>query len=197
MSFLSMSKIEIVKGITRVFISIIRGTPLMLQLIVIFYGPGLIFGPGSNIFVDTWVFGIFIPGSGRMLAAMIAFIINYAAYFSEIFRGGIESIPKGQYEAGKVLGLSKRTIFKKIILLQVIKNIVPPIGNEVITLVKDTSLASTIMVIELTKVASNIIKQNGGSLWPLVAAGCFYFVFNAIVAFVLRCVEKKLSYIRV
>jgi len=183
-SFLSKSKVKPVKAVTRFFISIIRGTPLMLQLIVVFYGPPLIFGPGIGI-------------QNRMIAAIIAFTINYAAYFSEIFRGGIESIPKGQYEAGKVLGLTNKQIFRKIVLLQVIKNIVPPIGNEIITLVKDTSLARTIMVIELTDVAFDLRKAQGGGLWPLLAAGLFYFVFNALVAFILRKVEKKLEYIKV
>lgn len=183
-SFLSKSKVKPVKAVTRFFISIIRGTPLMLQLIVVFYGPPLIFGPGIGI-------------QNRMIAAIIAFTINYAAYFSEIFRGGIESIPRGQYEAGKVLGLTNKQIFRKIVLLQVIKNIVPPIGNEIITLVKDTSLARTIMVIELTDVAFDLRKAQGGGLWPLLAAGLFYFVFNALVAFILRKVEKKLEYIKV
>ena len=190
-SFLSLSKIKVIKTITRVFISIIRGTPLMLQLIVIFYGPGLLFGPGTGF---TDVFSIL--NSGRFIAAAVAFAINYAAYFSEIFRGGIESISKGQKEAGQVLGLSKGQIFNKIILLQVIKNIVPPIGNEVITLVKDTSLARTIMVIELTDIAFDLRKEQGGGLWPLLAAGLFYFVFNAIVSVILRKIEKKLSYIK-
>lgn len=183
-SFLSKSKVKPVKAVARFFISIIRGTPLMLQLIVVFYGPPLIFGPGIGI-------------QNRMIAAIIAFTINYAAYFSEIFRGGIESIPRGQYEAGKVLGLTNKQIFRKIVLLQVIKNIVPPIGNEIITLVKDTSLARTIMVIELTDVAFDLRKAQGGGLWPLLAAGLFYFVFNALVAFILRKVEKKLEYIKV
>ena len=190
-SFLSLSKVKVIKTIARVFISIIRGTPLMLQLIVIFYGPGLLFGPGTG-FKDIFS----IPNSGRFIAAAVAFSINYAAYFSEIFRGGIESISKGQREAGQVLGLSKNQIFNKIILLQVIKNIVPPIGNEIITLVKDTSLARTIMVIELTDIAFDLRKAQGGGLWPLLAAGIFYFVFNAIVSVILRRIEKKLSYIK-
>ena len=191
-SFLSLSKVKIIKGITRVFISVIRGTPLMLQLIVIFYGPGLVFGPGTG-FKDVFS----ITNSGRFIAAVVAFTINYSAYFSEIFRGGIESIPKGQYEAGQVLGLRKKQIFSKIILLQVIKNIVPPIGNEIITLVKDTSLARTIMVIELTDIAFDLRKMQGGGLWPLLAAGLFYFIFNVVVSVILRRIEKKLSYIKV
>ena len=190
-SFLSKSKIKWIKAITRFFISIIRGTPLMLQLIIVFYGPALIFGMGHG-FKEISLFGIYIPRSERMLAAIVAFTINYAAYFSEIFRGGIESIPKGQYEAGKVLGLKKWQIFKNIVLVQVIKNIVPPIGNEIITLVKDTSLANIISVYELTFIANSIRNSTGSGILPLVAAGVFYYVFNAIVAFVLRKVEKKL-----
>ena len=182
--FLSMSKIKIIKGIARAFVSIIRGTPLMLQLIIIFYGPGLVFGAEFSF-------------KSRLLAAIIAFTINYAAYFSEIYRGGIESIPKGQKEAGKVLGLSKGQIFSKIVLLQVIKHIVPPIGNEIITLVKETSIARMIALVELTDVAFDLRKAQGGGLWPLLAAGLFYFAFNALVAFILRKIEKKLSYIKV
>ena len=182
--FLSISKIKIIKGIARVFISIIRGTPLMLQLIIIFYGPGIVLGP-------EYAF------NNRLLAAIIAFSINYAAYFSEIFRGGIESIPKGQYEAGKVLGLKNKQIFFHIVLLQVIKHIVPPTGNEIITLVKDTSIARMIALVELTDVAFDLRKAQGGGLWPLLAAGVFYFIFNALVAFILRLIEKKLAYIKV
>ena len=182
--FLSMSKIKLIRAIARGFVSIIRGTPLMLQLIIIFYGPGLVFGAQFSF-------------KSRLLAAIIAFTINYAAYLSEIYRGGIESIPKGQKEAGKVLGLSKSQIFSKIVLLQVIKHIVPPIGNEIITLVKDTSIARMIALVELTDVAFDLRKAQGGGLWPLIAAGVFYFVFNAIVAFILRKIEKKLSYIKV
>ncbi len=183
-AFGSMSKIKIIKSVARVFISIIRGTPLMLQLIIIFYGPGLVFGAEYSF-------------SNRLLAAIIAFTINYAAYFSEIYRGGIESIPKGQYEAGKVLGLTNRQIFSKIVLLQVIKHIVPPTGNEIITLVKDTSIARMIALVELTDVAFDLRKAQGGGLWPLLAAGLFYFIFNAVVAFILRKIEQKLSYIKV
>lgn len=183
-SFLSMSKVKPIKSVTRFFISIIRGTPLMLQLIVIFYGPGLVFGPDHSF-------------KNRFLAVIIAFTINYAAYLSEIFRGGIESIPKGQYEAGKVLGLTKKQIFYKIVLVQVIKHIVPPIGNEIITLVKDTSIARMISLVELTDIAFDLRKAQGGGLWPLLAAGVFYYVFNAVVAFILRKIEKKLAYIKV
>ena len=183
-SFFSMSKIKVVKSVTRFFISIIRGTPLMLQLIIIFYGPGLVLGPDYSF-------------KSRLLAVIIAFTINYAAYLSEIFRGGIESIPKGQYEAGAVLGMTKSQIFFKVILLQVIKHIVPPIGNEIITLVKDTSIARMISLVELTDIAFDLRKAQGGGLWPLLAAGLFYYVFNAVFAFVLKKIENKLSYIKV
>ena len=142
-------------------------------------------------------FGAEFSFKNRLLAAIIAFTINYSAYLSEIYRGGIESIPVGQKEAGKVLGLSNRQIFSKIVLLQVIKHIVPPIGNEIITLVKDTSIARMIALVELTDVAFDLRKAQGGGLWPLLAAGVFYFVFNALVAFILRKIEKKLSYIKV
>ena len=183
-SFLSMSKVKVIKRVTQVFISIIRGTPLMLQLIIIFYGPGLVFGPAYSF-------------KSRFLAVIIAFTINYAAYLSEIFRGGIESIPKGQYEAGAVLGMTKTQVFFKVVLIQVIKHIVPPMGNEIITLVKDTSIARMISLVELTDIAFDLRKAQGGGLWPLLAAGLFYYVFNAVVAFILKRIEKKLSYIKV
>ena len=195
-SFLSMSKVKWIKAITRFFISIIRGTPLMLQLIIIFYGPGLVFGPGYG-FKEIKLFGYILPGSERMIAAIVAFVINYSAYFSEIFRGGIESISKGQYEAGMVLGLKKGQIFRHVILLQVVKNIVPPMGNEIITLVKDTSLARIISVTELTFIADSIRYTTGNGILPLVAAGVFYYLFNALVAFLLKKLEKKLEYIKV
>jgi polar amino acid transport system permease protein len=179
-----MTKIKPIKAVTRFFISIIRGTPLMLQLIIIFYGPGLVFGPDYSF-------------KNRLFAVIIAFTINYAAYLSEIFRGGIEAIPRGQYEAGQVLGMTKRQIFFKVVLIQVIKHIVPPIGNEIITLVKDTSIARMIALVELTDIAFDLRKAQGGGLWPLLAAGIFYYVFNAIVAFALSKIEKKLSYIKV
>lgn len=183
-SFFSMSKVKIIKSITRTFISIIRGTPLMLQLIIIFYGPGLVFGPAHSF-------------KSRFLAVIVAFTINYSAYLSEIFRGGIESIPKGQYEAGAVLGMTKTQVFFKVVLVQVVKHIVPPMGNEIITLVKDTSIARIISLVELTDIAFDLRKAQGGGLWPLLAAGLFYYVFNVIVAFILKQIEKKLSYIKV
>lgn len=177
-TFGSMSKIPPIRWITKVFVWIIRGTPLMLQVILIFYGPGLL---NLNVRFD------------RLPAVLIAFIINYACYFSEIYRGGIESIPKGQYEAGQVLGMTKTQIFFKIVLFQVIKRVVPPMGNEIITLVKDTSLARVIAVTELVKSAENIIAVKG-IIWPLFYVGAFYLLFTALVTFLLHLAEKKMSY---
>lgn len=182
-SFGSMSKFKPLKAIVRFMIWVIRGTPLMLQLIVVYYGPGLIFG--TNI----WGIG----NEGRFVAVLAAFIINYAFYFSEIYRGGIESIPKGQYEAGQVLGLTKRQIFFNVVLLQVIKRILPPMGNEIITLVKDTSLARVIAVYEVIWAGQNFIKS-AGLIWPLFMTAVYYLAFTGLVQIVLGRIEKKLSY---
>ena len=182
-AFGSMSKFKPLKIIVRFIVWIVRGTPLMLQLIVIYYGPGLLFH--QNI----WGMGT----SGRFTAVMVAFIINYSCYFSEIYRGGIESISKGQYEAGQVLGLTKRQIFFKIVLLQVVKRIVPPMGNEIITLVKDTSLARVIAVYELIWAGQTFIKSDG-IIWPLFMTGVFYLVFSGLLTILLAKFEKKLSY---
>lgn len=178
LTFGSMSKIPPIKWITKTFVWIIRGTPLMLQIILIFYGPGLL----------NW--NLNFP---RLTAVLIAFIINYSCYFSEIFRGGIESIPKGQYEAGQVLGMTKTQIFFRIVLFQVIKRIVPPMGNEIITLVKDTSLARVIAVAELVKAAEDIVSVKA-IIWPLFYVGAFYLVFSALLTVLLNLVEKKLNY---
>ena len=169
-TFGSMSKIKPLRWLTRTFVWIIRGTPLMLQIILVFYGPGLIFGAKA------------LP---RMTAVLVAFIVNYAAYFSEIYRGGIESIPAGQYEAGQVLGMTKRQIFFKVVLFQVIKRIMPAMGNEVITLVKDTSLARVISVVELVKAAQDIVGLRG-IIWPIFYIGAFYLLVNWL--------EKKMNY---
>ena len=177
-TFGSMSKILPIRWLTKVIVWIVRGTPLMLQVILIFYGPGLL---GWNIRFD------------RLTAVLIAFIINYSCYFSEIYRGGIESIPKGQYEAGQVLGMTKSQIFFKVVLFQVIKRVVPPMGNEIITLVKDTSLARVIAVVELVKSAEEIISVKG-IIWPLFYVGAFYLLFTALVTFLLHLAEKKMSY---
>lgn len=179
-SFCSMSKFKPLSALMKIFIWIIRGTPLMLQLIVVFYGPGLIFG---------W------NGLERFPAVLIAFVINYSCYFSEIYRGGIESIPKGQYEAGQVLGMTKTQIFFKVVLLQVIKRIIPPMSNEIITLVKDTSLARIIAVYEVIWSAQVYIKS-AGLIWPLFYTGAFYLIFNGILTVLFRQIEKKLDYFR-
>ncbi len=181
----SMSKAKVVKYPIRFLIWIIRGTPLMLQLLIIYYGPG--------IFLHLNVWGS--DTTGRFLAALVAFVINYACYFSEIYRGGIQSIPVGQYEAGQVLGLSRRQIFFKIILLQVIKRIVPPISNEVITLVKDTSLARVIAVYEIIWNGQAFIKSSG-IIWPLFYTGAFYLIFSGLLTLLFGHIEKKLSYFK-
>ena len=177
--FGSMSKFKPLRYLIKTFVWIIRGTPLMLQLFIVFYVPGLIFG---------------IPMRNRMLAALIAFVINYGCYFSEIFRGGIESIPKGQYEAGQVLGLTKAQIFFKIVLLQVVKRIVPPMSNEIITLVKDTSLARVIAVGEILMSAERFAGK--GLIWPLFYTGLYFLLFNGLLTILFGYVEKKLSYFK-
>lgn len=182
-AFTSMSRIRVIKVLSRTVVWIVRGTPLLLQLIVIYYGPGLMFG--NNLWGGS--------NAGRFIAALVAFIFNYACYFSEIYRGGIESISKGQYEAGQVLGLTKRQIFFKIVLLQVIKRIIPPMGNELINLVKDTSLARVIAVYELIWAGQAFIKSSG-IIWPLLMTGVFYLVFSGILVLAFNALEKKLSY---
>ena len=177
--FGSMSSFKPLKALTRGFVWIIRGTPLMLQLIIIFYGPGLMFD---------------LPAMPRFTATIVAFSINYACYFSEIYRGGIESIPVGQYEAGQVLGMTKTQIFFKVVLLQVIKRITAPMGNEVITLVKDTSLARVIGIYELIWAGEQFIKK--GLIWPLFYTGVFYLVFSGLLTILLGYLEKKLDYFR-
>ena len=182
--FGTMAKFKPLRYLVRGFVWIIRGTPLMLQLFVVFYVPGMVF--------NTPIFASF--GSyGRFVAALIAFVINYSCYFSEIYRGGIESVSKGQYEAGQVLGMTKSQIFFKIVLKQVIKNIVPPLGNEIITLVKDTSLARVIAVADIIFKAEEILSLRA-LIWPLFYAGAFYLIFNGILTLLLRRTEKKLSY---
>lgn len=180
-AFGSMSRFKPLKWLTRTFVWIIRGTPLMLQLIVIFYGPGLIFGAKA------------MP---RMTAVLTAFVINYAAYFSEIYRGGIESVPKGQYEAGQVLGMTKSQIFFHVILAQVIKRIVPPMSNEIITLVKDTSLARVIAVREIIMEAQSFISTYA-LIWPLFYTGAFYLIFSGLLTLLFGYLEKKLDYYKV
>lgn len=174
----SRSRFVPLKIVTKLFVWIIRGTPLMLQLFVVFYVPPLMSGGSFNF--------------PRMNAALIAFVINYAAYFSEIFRGGIEAIPKGQYEAGQVLGMKKSQIFFKIVLLQVIKRITAPIGNEIITLVKDTSLASVIAIPEILMNAKDFSMQ--GLIWPLFYSALFFLAFCGVLTLLFSFFEKKLDY---
>ena len=178
-SFGSMSKFSPLRTLVRGFVWIIRGTPLMLQLIIIFYGPGLMFD---------------LPSMPRFTATIVAFAINYACYFSEIYRGGIESIPKGQYEAGQVLGMTKQQIFFKVVLLQVIKRILAPMSNEVITLVKDTSLARIIGIYEIIWAGASFIKK--GLIWPLFYTGAFYLVFSGLLTILFAKLEEKLNYFR-
>lgn len=174
----SRSRFAPLKLVTKLFVWVIRGTPLMLQLFVVFYVPPLMSGGSFNF--------------SRINAALIAFVINYAAYFSEIFRGGIEAIPKGQYEAGQVLGLKKSQIFFKIVLLQVIKRITAPIGNEIITLVKDTSLASVIAIPEILMNAKDFSMQ--GLIWPLFYTALFFLAFCGVLTLLFSFFEKKLDY---
>ena len=182
----SMSKVKPVKAVVKFIVWVIRGTPLMLQLLIIYYGPGLILG-------DNWW------GSGeqgRFIATIVAFIINYACYFSEIFRGGIQAIPVGQHEAGAVLGMKKSQIFFKITLLQVIKRIVPPMSNEIITLVKDTSLSRIIALQELIWAGQSFMKS-AGIIWPLFFTGVYYLVASGVLTLALGKLEKKLDYFKV
>jgi polar amino acid transport system permease protein len=178
-SFGSMSKFYPLRYLVKIFVWIIRGTPLMLQIIVIFYVPGILFGT---------------PFATRFNAAIIAFVVNYACYFSEIFRGGIESISRSQYEAGQVLGMTRSQVFFRVVLLQVIKRIMPPMANEIITLVKDTALARVIVVIEVIKVAEDIMTT--GIIWPLFYTGVFYLLFVGILTLLFGFVEKRLDYFK-
>ena len=171
-----------ISALTNIIVWIIRGTPLMLQLIIIYYGPGLWFG--QNI----W-------GAKRLLACTVAFVINYACYFSVIYRGGIEGVPQGQREAGEVLGMTKTQIFFKVTLLQMIKRIVPPMSNEIITLVKDTSLARIIAIIELTKAGEAFMKSDGIT-WPLFYTGVYYLLFVGVLTLLFNYIERRLSYFR-
>jgi polar amino acid transport system permease protein len=186
-----MSRFKPLKYLFRVIVWIIRGVPLMLQLFVVFYLPGKFWNDLDN----TFYFDYGMKNMGPLIAASIAFIINYACYFSEIYRGGIESIPKGQYEACQVLGMTKKQTFFRVVLLQVVKRIVPPMGNEIITLVKDTSLARTIAVYEIIWNAQKFIK-NGGLLWPLIYAGAFYLIFNGLLTVIFSRIEKKMDYFK-
>ncbi len=179
-SFGTMSKFKPLKYVMKTFVWIIRGVPLMLQLFIVFYVPGMVFGT---------------PVANRFTAALIAFVINYACYFSEIYRGGIESISRGQYEAGQVLGMTKSQIFFKVILKQVIKRIVPPMSNEIITLVKDTALARVISVVEIIWKAEELMSR--AIIWPMFYTGAFYLMFVGILTLIFGYIEKKLDYYKV
>jgi polar amino acid transport system permease protein len=179
-SFGSMSKFKPLAYITKIFVWIIRGVPLMLQVIIVFYVPGILLGG---------------PIFSRLGSVIAAFVINYACYFSEIYRGGIESISKGQYEAGQVLGMTKTQIFFKVVLMQVVKRIIPPMSNEIITLVKDTALARVIMVVEIIKAAENYAAY--GLMWPLFYTAVFYLVFVGALSLLFGYFEKKLDYYKV
>lgn len=180
-SFGSMSRFAPIKYLMKIIVWMVRGTPLMLQIFIVFFLPGIVFN--NPIFKQD-----------RFLAALITFSLNYACYFSEIFRGGIESISVGQYEAGQVLGMTKTQTFFHVVLLQVIKRILAPISNEVITLVKDTSLVRVISVIEIIKVAERFSSQ--GLLWPLFFTSVYYLVFNGILTLLFGYLEKKLDYFK-
>ena len=176
--FGTMTRFSPVRYVMKCIVWVIRGTPLMLQLIVVFYGPGLLFG---------------LPAMGRFTAVILAFTINYACYFSEIYRGGIESIPAGQSEAGQALGLSRSQIFIHILLMQVVKRIVPSMGNEIITLVKDTSLARVIAVYEVMWMGQSFIKSDG-LIWPMFYTGAFYLLFSGLLTLAFQRTEEKLNY---
>lgn len=177
-SFGSMSRITPLRALIKIIVWIVRGTPLMLQIIIIYYGPAL-------------VWGLKLP---RFSAALLSFVINYACYFSEIYRGGIEAVPKGQTEAGQVLGMTKTQIFFKVTLLQVVKRILPPMGNEIITLVKDTSLANTIANKEIIMMAKEYSAK--GLIWPLFSTAIFFLVFVGALTLLLNWAEKKMDYFR-
>lgn len=179
-SFGRMSKNSVIRAVVKFYISIMRGTPLMLQLMVVYFGP-------------YYLFGIKVGNGYRLIAAFIGFVINYAAYFAEIYRSGIQSMPSGQYEAARLLGYSRSQTFFRIIFPQVVKRILPSVTNEVITLVKDTSLAFTISVLEMFAVAKALASSQT-SLIPFMAAGLFYYIFNLIVAVGMEYIEKRMNY---
>jgi len=181
-AFGSMSRFKPLRWLTRTFVWMIRGTPLMLQVIIVFYGPALIWDGVTPL--------------SRMMAVLVAFIINYSAYFSEIYRGGIEAIPKGQYEAAQTLGMTKVQIFFRVVLIQVVKRIVPPMSNEILTLVKDTSLARIIAVKEIIWMGQEFIASRA-LLWPLFYTGAFYLAFCGLLTLVFGKIEDKLDYFKV
>ena len=182
LALIRMSKIKVLAFIAKIYISIMRGTPLMLQLLVVYFGP-------------YFLFGMELSSDSRLNAVLIGFAINYAAYFAEIYRAGISAIPVGQYEAAKLLGYSKAQTFIYIVMPQVVKRIIPPVANETITLVKDTSLAFTLAVTEMFTLAKQLVAAES-SMIPLAVAGIFYYIFNLVVALTFDYIEKKLSYYR-
>lgn len=188
-AFGSMSRCKPLSGAVKTFVWVIRGTPLMLQILVIYLGPGLLG------FTSPWPSG----GSGRLVAAVVAFAINYACYFSEIYRGGIQGVPKGQQEAGQVLGMTKSQIFFQVTLLQMVKKIVPPMSNEIITLVKDTSLSRIIALQEVIWAGQAFMKGSqgiSGAIWPLFFTGVYYLIFSGILTLLLGWAERKLDYFK-
>ena len=196
-AFCSMSRFKPLKTVSKIFVWIVRGIPLMLQIFIIYYVPGLLFDFPIFRYIDDYFFFEYHLdiGFGPIIAVLIAFVINYACYFSEIYRGGIESISKGQYEAGYVLGMTKKQVFRNVIQKQVVQRIVPPMSNEIITLIKDTALANCIMVGEIIKQAKDLAAEEA-LVWPLFYTGAFYLIFVGILTIVLGKVEKKLSYFR-
>ena len=195
-AFCSMSKLRPIRAVSKFIVWIVRGIPLMLQIFIIYYVPGLLFGKPIFGLIDRYFFLNFkVQDAGRIIAVLIAFSLNYACYFSEIYRGGIESISVGQYEAGYVLGLTKRQIFRHIVLKQVIQRIMPPMSNEIITLIKDTALANCIIVCEIIMQAKELAAKKA-LIWPLFYTGVFYLLFVGILTIVLGKAEKKLSYFR-
>ena len=195
-AFCSMSKIKPIKAVSKTIVWIVRGIPLMLQIFIIYYVPGLVFDfPMFRHIDDYFMINYNVQDTGRVIAVLIAFALNYACYFSEISRGGIESISKGQYEAGQVLGMTKGQIFRHVVLVQVIKRIVPPMSNEIITLIKDTALANCIMVCEIIKQAKDLAAEKA-LIWPLFYTGVFYLLFVGLLTIVLGKLEKKLDYFK-
>ena len=206
-AFCSMSKFTPLRAVAKTFVWIIRGVPLMLQIFIIYYIPGLLFGNpifsqidrfiirNINIPQDAGLARMLLTNAGGLVAVLIAFAINYACYFSEIYRGGIESISRGQYEAGYVLGLTKKQVFRNVVLKQVVKRIVPPMSNEIITLIKDTALANCIMLPEIIKQAKELAATQA-LVWPLFYTGLFYLIFVGFLTIVLGKIEKKLDYFR-
>ena len=192
--FNKINKFKPLKFVTKIFVWIVRGIPLMLQIFIFYYAPGLVFNIPISRNINLFFLQNFgIENMGMIIPVLVAFTINYACYFSEIYRGGIASVPQGQYEACQVLGMTKTQTFFKVILMQVVKHIIPPMSNEIITLVKDTSLARIIAVYEIIWSAQSFIKSDG-LIWPLFYTGAFYLIFNGLLTVLFGKIEKKLDY---